>query len=227
MRAVTGGAPKELLPLGNRTVLDRVVDEALDAGAEQVVVVGSPAKPEVAAKVLERGDPRLVVVEQDQPLGFAHAVACAGMSDLPTLVLVADALVLGSMSSRLAYEMQFDAWAAVGVRKVQKEQQRRYGIVEWDARTSVVGAMFEKPALGVTRSLWAVSSRWSLSPAAFEELMDLVKRTRDPRELSVTDLLADGVDRGELVLAVPKLEDETSLDCGSPDGYLEAKKVFG
>lgn len=227
MRVITGGAPKELLPLGDRTVLDRVVDEALSAGAEQVVVVGSPAKPEIAECIRSRGDARLVVVEQDQPLGFAHAVACAGASDLPTLVLVADALVMGSMSQRLANEMKFDAWAAVGVRKVPKEHQRRYGIVEWDPRTSVVNALFEKPEPGLTRSLWAVSSRWALSPTAFEELLDMVRRFRNPQDLSVTDLLADGVDREELVLAVPKLEDETSLDCGSPDGYREAKKVFG
>ena len=89
--------PKELLPIGDTPTLQLVIDEALGAGIEHVVIVSSRSKPaieayfepapeivdsleasgkaELAARVRGIGaDWRTTIVYQDEPRGLGHAV---------------------------------------------------------------------------------------------------------------------------------------------------------
>ncbi len=96
----TKAVPKELLPIGDTPMLQIIIDEALGAGIDHIVVVSSKAKPgieayfdqspeviealesqgrhELAERVRSIGsDWRATVVYQDRPLGLGHAVGCA------------------------------------------------------------------------------------------------------------------------------------------------------
>jgi UTP--glucose-1-phosphate uridylyltransferase len=82
MRPFSELVPKELVPLGARPALDWVLDEALGAGIEEIVLVVAPGKPLVRA-CAERwaaeqvAPPRLVEVVQEHPTGLGHALlAC-------------------------------------------------------------------------------------------------------------------------------------------------------
>ena len=118
--------PKELLPIGDTPTLQLVIDEALGAGIEHVVIVSSRSKPAIEAYFEPRrrsstpwrraarpswqrrvraigADWRTTIVYQDEPRGLGHAVGCAreAIGDEPFAVLLPDEL-MGS-SSLLAH----------------------------------------------------------------------------------------------------------------------------
>ncbi|MEM1332625.1 MAG: UTP--glucose-1-phosphate uridylyltransferase [Actinomycetota bacterium] len=121
----TKSVPKELFPIGDRPAIQVVIDEALGAGIDHIVVVSSRAKPAVedyftptpafvdqlraagkdaqADRLAAIGrDWRATVVFQDDPKGLGHAVGCArkAVGDEPFAVLLPDELM--SSSSLLA-----------------------------------------------------------------------------------------------------------------------------
>ena len=110
--------PKELMPIGDTPALQLVIDEALGAGIDHIVVVSSKGKPAIEAyfepspEVIDtleasgrkeladriRGigaDWQVTVVYQDVPKGLGHAVGCAreAVGDQPFAVLLPDELM--------------------------------------------------------------------------------------------------------------------------------------
>ncbi|NKB42372.1 MAG: ATP-binding cassette domain-containing protein, partial [Ilumatobacter sp.] len=100
MLPATKAVPKELFPIGDQPALQIVIDEALGAGIDHIVVVSSRSKPAVAqyfeaddallGALEDKGksdtaerlraigrDWRVSIVYQDNPKGLGHAVGCA------------------------------------------------------------------------------------------------------------------------------------------------------
>ena len=70
--------PKELLPVAGKPLLQWTLEEAAAAGIERTVVVTSPAKPEIARFLSDRGSVGApTVVVQPEPRGLGDAVTCA------------------------------------------------------------------------------------------------------------------------------------------------------
>lgn len=214
MAEVTGGRPKEMLPLGEIPVLQWVIDECRQAGCSTVAIVGSPHKPEIAAYLAELCDAGLPYFEQHQPNGLADAVRSANLPRSETLVPMPDTIFLtDSPSSSLAKKLQSGAWAAVAVREVPNEHVDRYGIVGFDSQGQV-NAIVEKPEPAVAPSQWAIAGRFAFSAGA----MDLLHEMTDVKNL--TEVIAEGLRLGHPVSAV-RTNSET-FDCGSPEGYFAA-----
>ncbi|HQY86362.1 MAG TPA: sugar phosphate nucleotidyltransferase, partial [Ilumatobacteraceae bacterium] len=114
----TKAVPKELLPMIDTPALQLIIDEAVGAGIERVVVVTSHAKPaieayfadapEVVAKLRSTGrhevadhlerigrDVEVIFAYQDEALGLGHAVGCGrdGVGDEPFAVLLPDEIM--------------------------------------------------------------------------------------------------------------------------------------
>lgn len=155
MLPATKSVPKELLPLGEKPALQYVIEEALEAGVDRVIVISSPTKPAISdyltpsssvEAILERlgrvdlaeGQRRLasgvevMVVMQDEPLGLGHAVACARreVGEEPFFVLLPDELM---ESSRLLSEMAQVhgelGTSVIAVKPMPIEEISRYGVV--------------------------------------------------------------------------------------------------
>lgn len=154
----TVAVPKEMLTLGDRPAIQWIVEEALAAGVEEIILVTSASKPAIRAhfeprpellrQVAAKGPSRtldalehlreigthLRFVEQQEQLGLGHAVLCAApyVRDEPFLVLLGDALVRGP---RPAAAQLADAWretggpTVIGLERVPVEKVQRYGIV--------------------------------------------------------------------------------------------------
>src|SRR4051794_16146281 len=96
----TKAVPKELLPIIDTPALQLIIDEAVGAGIDHIVVVSSRNKPAIeayfqpSADVLTKlrstgrhsmadrlesiaSDVRVTFVYQDEPRGLGHAVGCA------------------------------------------------------------------------------------------------------------------------------------------------------
>lgn len=223
MLDVTGGGPKELLPLGSKTVLERVVAEAYDAGCQSVVVVGSPEKP--ALRALVHSMPGVRYAEQCRPLGLGHAIACSGIRGEAALVLMADVLIWPPGALRALVQAVADgAWAGATVRHVADADVSRYGIVEFGEGGSVVG-LLEKPDATATTSRWAVAGRYAFSKDALDALAHEASVFDGPGEYHPTPLVQLGIASGLRFAAVP-IGDARVLDCGSPEGYQEACTVL-
>ncbi len=147
--------PKELLPIGDTPTLQLVIDEALGAGIDHIVIVSSRSKPAIEAyfepapeivSVLEASgkmelaervrsigaDWRVTIVYQDEARGLGHAVGCArdAIGDEPFAVLLPDE-VMGN-SSLLAHMNGVCArtgGSVVALKEVPHEEVGRYGVI--------------------------------------------------------------------------------------------------
>ncbi len=152
----TKAVPKELLPIIDTPALQLIIDEAVGAGIEHVVVVTSHAKPaieayfadapDVVAKLRSTGrhavadrlqrigrDVRISFAYQDEALGLGHAVGCAreAVGDEPFAVLLPDE-IMGD-SSLLAQMCDVSAstgGSVVGLKKVPMSEVSAYGVVD-------------------------------------------------------------------------------------------------
>lgn len=153
--------PKEMLPVGAKPAIQLIVEEALAAGADEVVIVTSPdkpslkrhfdldpvwharcaKKPEIDAELthLEEIGRRITWTYQTEQKGLGHAVLQA--ADIlkgetsPILILLGDALVSGKAPSQAmaAISRTFNGASVIGLEEVPLEKVSRYGIVKGDA----------------------------------------------------------------------------------------------
>ena len=225
---VTRAIPKEMLPIGAKPALQLIVEEALSAGADEVVIVISPGK-EIVRRYFEGESElssRVKWACQVEQKGLGHAVLQAAplLADEKesVLVLLGDALVSGETPSARMSEMSRARGGAsvVGLERVPRERISRYGIVKMEGDGRIVD-LIEKPQPEDAPSDLAIAGRYLLDPAVFELLA-----TQTPGhggEIQLTDsirrLLADHPVYG---YAYPGKRQ----DIGNPEGYLRALKAF-
>ena len=152
----TRAIPKELLPLVDTPVIDRVVSDCAAAGIERIVIVGGPGKgaleayfrpsPRLAERLeaegrtaeLEQlrrpeGLAEIVVVEQHLAKGNGHAVLVAreAVGDEPFAMLWGDDIVVGSASGvaqLIAARKRLGGGSVCAGMRVQREWSGRYGM---------------------------------------------------------------------------------------------------
>ena len=139
---ITKSVPKELLPILEKPMLQYVVEEAVEAGIDEVIIVTARGKesiaayfqprPELEERLAENGDSDLLekirhasnlvqasFVIQEQPLGLGHAVLTAreAVGDEPFVVILPDDIVAhtpGVIAQMMQVAEQFDSGAADG-----------------------------------------------------------------------------------------------------------------
>jgi UTP--glucose-1-phosphate uridylyltransferase len=241
----TKALPKELLPVLERPVIQWGVEEAVAAGASEMVVVISEGKeliqqhftaqPELEALLLERGKleeleavrasdhlASFIWVRQDEPLGLGHAVLCAAeaVGDRPFLCLLPDDLSYGAVPvlRQLVDAHQEYRTPILALMRVSREQISRYGcaaIAESHGRVHRISAVVEKPEAENAPSDLAIMGRYVLTPDVFDALR--ATRPGAGGEIQLTDGIGALIDEG----AVHGVEFTGELlDVGTPAGWL-------
>jgi UTP--glucose-1-phosphate uridylyltransferase len=221
MASVTGGAPKELLRLGGKTVLQRIIEEAQACEPDAIIVVSSPSKPQLSLAAMEFG---AKVELQVRPAGLADAIATAGVED-DAIVLFGDCVFSGgSPAARLADLSRRGIDGCIAVEPVDDEGTRHYGIVEVDEYTGGIQRILEKPGPSATDSRWAIAARFSCSVGMMSFVNAYVRRHApwDGSELSMTPVFQYAISQGYDLKAVPLIPEQQRVDCGSPDEYRSA-----
>lgn len=220
MAALTGGS-KELLPVGGKPVLQWVIEEARQAGADRVVAVVSPQKPDLAAVCAD-----IETVTQEVATGLAPATVLAAHLG-PALLLLPDTIFfLRSPASRLVQALSRGFDFAIAVQKVSEDQVSRYGIVEWSPENGRISRILEKPSPDQTPSRWAIAARFGLSTRSLFFVKEQVEKLRAASaEIDLPPLFNQAILAGHTALAIPLEEGEVRLDCGNPDGYRRACEV--
>ncbi len=199
----TKAQPKEMLPLVDRPVIQYAMEEAVAAGIEQVIIVTSSQKRaiedhfdrnfELERLLEERGDIEMLrrirrigdlcqvaYVRQPEQLGLGHAVLMAKelVGHEPFAVILSDDVVTGE---RPCIGQMIEAYhrthaSVVAVRRVPREQTRRYGVVDPapdqapDEPLLRLRGIVEKPLPEDAPSDRAVIGRYVLTPKIFEKL---------------------------------------------------------
>ncbi len=151
----TKAVPKELMPIGDTPAIQIIIDEAIGAGIEHIVVVSSRSKPaiehyfapdealisalrdkgkdDVAERLAAIGrDWRVTVAYQDNPRGLGHAVGCAreAVGDEPFAVLLPDELMGdSSLLAQMNGVCSRTGGSVVGVKQVPRDQVSSYGVL--------------------------------------------------------------------------------------------------
>ena len=247
----TKAQPKEMLPLVDTPVIQYVVEEAIRAGINSLVLVTGRGKAaienhfDVAFELedtlrrrgkqeeldLVRGISHLAqfaYVRQGEPLGLGHAVLCArhAVGEEPFALLLGDDVFdeRESALDALITAHQTTGKSVVGVQEVPLDHVSRYGIVNASlGHPGVwdVTAIVEKPNPAEAPSRWAVVGRYVLEPRVFDHLAALEPGVGG--EYQLTDALAALAREGRLVATpIPAKR----YDTGNKLDYLKANVEF-
>ncbi len=151
--------PKELLPIVDRPLLQYAVDEAREAGIDQMIFVTGRGKSaivdhfdlayELEAVMNERGKDLsildatratpgdIITVRQQVPLGLGHAIWCARaiVGDEPFAIFLPDELMVGKPGGTGCMKQMVDAYENVGgnlisVLEVPMNEVSSYGVID-------------------------------------------------------------------------------------------------
>ena len=230
---LTRAVPKEMLPIGSKPALQVIIDEALEAGCDEVLVIISHAK-ELVRKYFSE-DPLYAScirwVYQEEQHGLGHAVLqVAGLrgrvvadSEDPVLILLGDAVVSGCSAAKemVALLKANGGVSVIGCEHVPPEKVSRYGILKVEGGRIV--DLVEKPSVEEAPSDLAIAGRYLLDSRIFDYL-----RTQTPGkggEIQLTDAIRRMVTDGAVTL-LPYAYPGKRHDIGNPQGYFETLKAF-
>jgi len=194
----TKAMPKEMLPIVDKPTIQYIVEEAIESGIEDIIIVTSHAKRaiedhfdanfELEASLKSSGKTDLLqkvkqaevdihYIRQKEPKGLGHAVWCARkfIGDEPFAVLLGDDIVRAETPCLKQLMNQYDETGSsiVGVQQVPEEETDRYGIVDpcsQEGRRYQVKEFVEKPKQGTAPSNLAIMGRYILTPEIFTHL---------------------------------------------------------
>lgn len=214
----TKTVPKELLPIIDIPSIQYVVQEAVDAGIQEIIFVTGRGKdgiedhfdeaPELEQILADRGQTatvdmlrriaemtEVVSVRQKKPLGLGHAVLCARdlVGDEPFAVMLADDLIDAETPGirQLVEIFTETEESVVALMKVPREEVHQYGVIkgtEVKPRLYAVEGTVEKPAAKEAPSQLAIIGRYVLRPEIFSILQSLPPGRGG--EIQLTDGLA-------------------------------------
>ena len=242
----TKSIPKEMITVVDRPLIQYTIDEAREAGIEQMIFVTGRGKAalddyfdigfELETTMRERGKSlealdrsrsrfgEIVSVRQQQPLGLGHAVWCARdiVGDEPFAVLLPDELMYGKPNCLAQMVAAYERVGGniVAALEVPDSETHKYGVIDpgaTEGRLTEIRGMVEKPAPGTAPSNLMLPGRYILQPDVMRALD--VQETGAGGEIQLTDAIAKLV--GKQPLHAYRFEGER-YDCGSAAGFVIA-----
>jgi len=242
----TKSIPKEMITIVDRPLIQYAVDEAREAGIEEMIFVTGRGKSSLvdyfdqafelettmrekgkSLDVLEPSNARfgeIVTVRQQQPLGLGHAVWCARdiVGDEPFAVLLPDELMWGNPG---CLKQMVEAYGSVGgnivaALEVPDSETHKYGVIDpgvSNGRLTEIKGMVEKPPQGTAPSNLMLPGRYILQPEVMQAL-----DAQEPGaggEIQLTDAMAKLI--GRQPFHAYWFEGER-YDCGSAAGFVIA-----
>ncbi|NLG10576.1 MAG: UTP--glucose-1-phosphate uridylyltransferase [Coriobacteriaceae bacterium] len=237
---------KEMLPVLDRPVIQYVVEEALAADADEVIIINgsrkvalvehfspspdlsefliSKGKKMLADAVNHAGDLPVSFVDQDRPLGLGHAVHCAAAKTgkEPFYVLLGDVLVPDNQVLRRMLEVhkRYNGASVIAVIKVPREQVSRFGIIAGSQLREglwKVNDLVEKPAVEDAPSEYAIFGRYLLTPTVMELLAHTAPGAGG--EIQLTDALKTLLTTEEMYAVA--VDADEGFDTGTIETWLE------
>ncbi len=214
----TKAMPKEMLPIVDKPTIQYIVEEAIESGIEDIIIVTGKGKRAIEdhfdsnmelESILARArkfeilqevrKPSEMVdihyIRQKEPRGLGHAVWCARkfIGDEPFAVLLGDDIISSPVPCLKQMVEQFEKRMSsiIGVQKVSPQEVQRYGIVDGillEQGIHLVHDLVEKPSAEAAPSQIAIMGRYILTPQIFDILEK--QPPGSGGEIQLTDALA-------------------------------------
>lgn len=244
----TKAQPKEMLPIVDKPVIQYLVEEAVAAGIEEVIIVTGRGKRaiedhfdhsfELEHTLVEKGQhsllkevraiekmARFIYVRQPLPLGDGDAILRARdiIGNEPFAVLFGDDVV---DSERPAIQQLMDIYeqtqtCVIGLEQIAKEDSDKYGMVKplsQKGRVVQIESLIEKPKPDKAPSNLGIIGKYICTPEIFEELEKARSGTQD-KEIRLIDGFRQLIHRQ----AIYGYEIEGKrYDCGTKLGLIQA-----
>ncbi|WP_342432784.1 UTP--glucose-1-phosphate uridylyltransferase GalU [Neobacillus sp. FSL H8-0543] len=247
----TKAMPKEMLPIVDKPTIQYIVEEAIESGIEDIIIVTGKGKRaiedhfdhsfELEQNLFDKGKFELLeevqktsklvdihYIRQKEPKGLGHAIWCARkfIGNEPFAVLLGDDIVQAEKPCLKQMIEQYDRNNAsiLGVQTVPYEEVYRYGIVDGNKigdRFYSVNNLVEKPKLGDAPSNIAIMGRYILSPRIFEILNN--QQPGAGGEIQLTDAIAS-LNQYEAVYAYDF--EGVRYDVGEKMGFIKTMIEF-
>lgn len=243
----TKAQPKEMLPIVDKPAIQYIVEEAIESGIEDIIIVTGRNKRaiedhfdksvELEMMLEEKGNTQLLeivqsvsnladvhYIRQKQPLGLGHAILCARkfIGDEPFAVLLGDDIL---QSSPPGLKQMMDVYeqtetSVIAVQEVPWADVSKYGIISPATgypNYRLIEDLVEKPDRDQAPSNLAVIGRYIIMP----EIFRILERQEPGRggEIQLTDALR--VLNKEQQMAAYLMQAKR-YDVGDKLGYIEA-----
>ncbi|CDN44471.1 UTP--glucose-1-phosphate uridylyltransferase GalU [Paenibacillus sp. P22] len=242
----TKAMPKEMLPIVDKPTIQYIIEEAVESGIEDIIIVTGKGKRAIEdhfdisfeleenLRSKEKYDllnevqkssnmADIHYIRQKEARGLGHAVWCARkfIGNEPFAVLLGDDIVQAEVPCLKQLINQYDASGSsiVGVQTVQPNEVERYGIISYSVQSDrlyELNGMVEKPARHLAPSNLAIMGRYVLSPAIFDYLGR--QNIGSGGEIQLTDALNE-LNHTEKVLAYDF--EGKRYDVGEKMGYIK------
>lgn len=224
----TKAMPKEMLPIVDKPTIQYIVEEAIESGIEDIIIVTGKGKRaiedhfdnsmELERILLEKEKFELLnevqksarmvdihYIRQKEPMGLGHAIWCARkfIGQEPFAVLLGDDIITAEKPCLRQMIEKYERYnsSIIGVQHVLDDEVSRYGIVDGNmVEDSLyqINHLVEKPKREDAPSNLAIMGRYILSPGIFDIL-----GTQKPGaggEIQLTDAI-ETLNRSEAVYA--------------------------
>lgn len=211
---------KQLIPVANKPVLFRVIEAIRDAGIDEIGIVIGKTGPEIKEAVGRGGrwGVKITYIEQNEPLGLAHAVKVSSdfLGDDRFVMFLGDNVIQGGISGLIA-EFAHSQWnSQIVLTRVEHPEQ--YGVAELNADGSIY-RLIEKPK--EPPSDLALVGIYMFDHHVMEAVNNIKPSWRG--ELEITDAIQWLVDNGYAVH--PYIHRGWWIDTGAPDDMLRANDL--
>lgn len=246
----TKSMPKEMLPIVDKPVIQLVVEELVEAGIQDIIMVtkwdkkpledhfdrswalenelekaGKSKRLENIIKISESAN--FIYVRQKGPYGNGTPVLSAAslVDDEPFVFVWGDDLVKSktSFTKQMVEDYNKNGHLMIGVQKVSKEVVNRYGIVKLKEGTREIEDIVEKPSVEEAPSQLADFGRMILD----QDIVNILKKTAlgKDNELWIVDAIRTYVKNGGTFLA-KEVEGGEWMTTGDALNYLKATLAY-
>lgn len=247
----TKSQPKEMLPIVDKPTLQYIIEEAVNSGIEEILIVTGRSKKsiedhfdrsiELELELEQKGKNEMLelvrsisnmvdiyFIRQKEPKGLGHAIYCAKsfVGDEPFAVLLGDDIVDNDVPCLKQLLNAYNEYntSILGVQEVSKEDTNKYGILDVkyiEDRVYKVKDMVEKPKVEEAPSNMAILGRYIITPAIFDILEN--QKPGKGGEIQLTDALKT---LGEHEAIYAYNFEGRRYDVGDKLGFLEATVDF-
>ncbi|GFR37810.1 UTP--glucose-1-phosphate uridylyltransferase [Insulibacter thermoxylanivorax] len=242
----TKAQPKEMLPIVDKPAIQYIVEEAIESGVEDIIIVTGKHKRaiedhfdksiELELMLEEKGNQKMLemvqqisnladihYIRQKQPLGLGHAVLCARkfIGNEPFAVLLGDDII---MSKTPTLKSMIDMYnqhrtSVIGSMMVSPAEVDRYGIISPEEEDGIIKIrdLVEKPQPDQAPSNLAVIGRYIIEP----EIFSILEQAKPGKggEIQLTDALRV-LNQQKQMIAYPL--EGVRYDIGDKFGYIKA-----
>ncbi|WP_424767272.1 UTP--glucose-1-phosphate uridylyltransferase GalU [Paenibacillus sp. sgz302251] len=247
----TKAMPKEMLPIVDKPTIQYIVEEAIESGIEDIIIVTGKHKRaiedhfdnsveleqilmakhkfELLSEVRKSSDMvDIHYIRQKEPRGLGHAIWCARkfIGNEPFAVLLGDDIISAEKPCIKQMMEKYEQYrtSVIGVQRVEEETVSRYGIVDgtlMEPSFHQVKHLVEKPPQEEAPSNMAIMGRYILSPAIFDILGSISPGAGG--EIQLTDAIA-ALNLSEAVYAY-EFEGKR-YDVGEKMGFIQTTIEF-